>query len=164
MRQYKGSLYNCRKCKNWVIRENFKKWNQITVGDCLTFPVSQQWFQVLVPWWASTNACHLIHGIQKDYRTRFVVVNFFYIRFVPKSSSRNSPLYETNRDRTSSTNDRDRDLFRKRGRKNRKHNSNADIGKKAVDHEFINTGGKSAEFYGWTAKTENFGTAIRQTL
>ena len=41
-------------------------------------------------------------------------------------------------------------------------NSNADIYKKAVDHEFINTGGYSAEFYGWTAKTANIGTSIRQ--
>ena len=28
---------------------DFKKWNRITVGDCLTFPVNQQRFQVLVP-------------------------------------------------------------------------------------------------------------------
>ena len=27
---------------------DFKKWNRITVGDCLTFPVNQQRFQVLV--------------------------------------------------------------------------------------------------------------------
>ena len=34
--------------------------------------------------------------------------------------------------------------------------------KKAVDYEFYNTGGTSAEFYGWTAKTANIGTAIRE--
>ena len=34
--------------------------------------------------------------------------------------------------------------------------------KKAVDHEFIISGGYSAEFYGWTTKTANIGTAIRQ--
>ena len=34
--------------------------------------------------------------------------------------------------------------------------------KKAVDHEFIISCGYSAEFYGWTAKTANIGTAIRQ--
>ena len=28
--------------------------------------------------------------------------------------------------------------------------------------EFKNTGGTSAEFYGWTAKTANIGTAIRE--
>ena len=44
------------------------------------------------------------------------------------------------------------------------HNSNADICKKAVDYEFINTGGYSAEVYGWTAKTANIGTSIRQIL
>ena len=40
--------------------------------------------------------------------------------------------------------------------------TNADICKKAVDHEFIIVGGDSAEFYGWTAKTANIGTSIRQ--
>ena len=72
MRQYKSSLFICRKCKNkwilWMIRENFKKWNQIVVEGCLTFPVSLQWFQVLVPCWAATNACLLTHGIHRDYR------------------------------------------------------------------------------------------------
>ena len=38
----------------------------------------------------------------------------------------------------------------------------ADICKKAVDCEFCNTGEMSAEFYGWTAKTAQMGTAIRQ--
>ena len=45
---------------------------------------------------------------------------------------------------------------------NKGHNSNADICKKAVDHKFILSGGHSAEFYGWTAKTADIGTAIRQ--
>ena len=35
------------------------------------------------------------------------------------------------------------------------HNSNADICKKAVDHEFIIAGGYSAEFYGWTCNSMN---------
>ena len=34
--------------------------------------------------------------------------------------------------------------------------------KKAVDYGFYNTGGTSEEFYGWTAKTENIGIAIRE--
>ena len=33
---------------------------------------------------------------------------------------------------------------------------------RAVDCEFCNAGGISAEFYGWTAKTADFGAAIRQ--
>ena len=41
-------------------------------------------------------------------------------------------------------------------------NSNADICKKAVDREFIISGGYSAEFYGWTAKTADIGNAIQQ--
>ena len=64
--------YKCRKCKNtwilWMIQENFMKWNRIILGDCLTFPVNLQWFQVLVPCWAATNACPLTHGIHQDYR------------------------------------------------------------------------------------------------
>ena len=55
-----------------------------------------------------------------------------------------------------------RDFCRKRRQSTKGHNSNADICKKAVDHEFIIAGGDSAEFYGWTAKTANIGTAIRQ--
>ena len=76
MSQYKSSLLSCKKCKNrwilWVTQEIF----QITVRDCLTFPVSLQWFQVLVPCWAATNACLLTHGIHRDYRETFVVINF----------------------------------------------------------------------------------------
>ena len=45
----------------WVILEIFKKWNQITVECCLTFPINLQWFQVLVPCWTATNACLLTH-------------------------------------------------------------------------------------------------------
>ena len=74
------SLLSCRKCKNrlilWMIQVNFKKWNQITVGDCLMFQVSMQWFQVLVPCWAATNTCLLTDGIHQDYRKTFLVINF----------------------------------------------------------------------------------------
>ena len=80
VRQYKNSPLSCGKCKIrwilWVIRENFKKWNQITVGDYLTFPVNLQWCQVLVPCWASTNVYLLTHGIHRDYKTTFLVINF----------------------------------------------------------------------------------------
>ena len=41
-------------------------------------------------------------------------------------------------------------------------NSNADICKKAVDHEFINAGEYSAEFHVWRAKTANLGTSNRK--
>ena len=73
-------LPNCKKCKNrwilWAIHGNFRKWNRIIVEDCLTFPVILQWFQVLVPCWAATNACLLTHGIHLDYRKTFLVINF----------------------------------------------------------------------------------------
>ena len=73
--QCSSSLLSCRKCKNgwilWMTQENFKKWNQISVGDCLTFGVSLQWFQVLVPCWVATNACLVTHGIHRDNRKTF---------------------------------------------------------------------------------------------
>ena len=88
MRQCKGSVHNCRKCKSrwilWMIQGTFKKWSRITVGDCLKFPVNQQWFEVLVPCWAATNACHLTHGIRLDYRK-----TFFGNLFSAVDSSRN---------------------------------------------------------------------------
>ena len=54
----------------WMMQDNFKKWNQITVEDCRTFPVNLQWFQVLVPCSAATIACLLTHG------KTFSVINF----------------------------------------------------------------------------------------
>ena len=39
---------SCLPCLRWIlwmIKENFKKWNRITVEDCRTFPVDQQWQQ-----------------------------------------------------------------------------------------------------------------------
>ena len=42
------------------------------------------------------------------------------------------------------------------------HISNADICNKAVDYEFYNAGGITAELHGRTAKTANIGIAIRK--
>ena len=50
-------------------------WKQIKVEGCLTFPVSLQSFQVLVPC-SPANACLLTHGIHLDYRKTFLVINF----------------------------------------------------------------------------------------
>ena len=36
--------------------------------------------------------------------------------------------------------------------------------RKAVDNEFVNTGGNSAEPYDWTANTANIGAAIPQSI
>ena len=63
----------------WTMQWNFNKWNRITVGDCITFPVKKQRCQVLVPCWAATNACHLIHGIRLDCRETFWVINFRHL-------------------------------------------------------------------------------------
>ena len=56
-----------------------QKWNRITAGSCLTFPVDQWWFQVLVPCWAAPNACLLTHGIHRDDRKTFLVINFLHL-------------------------------------------------------------------------------------
>ena len=56
-------------------------WNRIIVYGCLTFPVNLQWFQVLVPCWAATNACLLTHGILRDYRNTLLETNF--LRSIP---------------------------------------------------------------------------------
>ena len=79
-RQYRSSVLSCRKCKTrwilWMILEIFKKWIQITAGDCLTFPVDLQCFQVLVPCWAALNACLSAHGLHMDFRKTFLVIDF----------------------------------------------------------------------------------------
>ena len=49
----------------WIIQVNFKKWNQITVKDCFTFPVNQQ--------------CHLTHAVRLDNRKTFLVINFLQL-------------------------------------------------------------------------------------
>ena len=53
--------------------------------------------------------------------------------------------------------------FARDDEKKQRHNSNADVCKKAVDYDFVNTCGDSAEPHGCTAKTANIGAAIRQT-
>ena len=141
-----------------MIRENFKKWNQITVGDSLTFPVNQQRHQVHAEPRQALASWHM----EYFWMTGNVFGNqFFYVWFTPRSWSRNSPMRTTKRTRISSTSNRVGDSFRKRWQTKWRHNSNADLCRKAVDYEFSDTGGVSAKFYGWTAKTANFGVAIR---
>ena len=66
----KAHLSRCKK-----MQEEMNSMNDL-VGDCPTFPVSLQWFQVLVPCWAATNACLLTHGIHRDYRKTLLVIHF----------------------------------------------------------------------------------------
>ena len=98
----------------------------------------------------------LTQGIRLNHRKTFLVIVFS--SFDP-SQNHHQEIHQCRKP----TSDWDRDLFRKRWRANWGHNSNADICKKTVDHEFIISGGYSA-FYGWTAKTADIGTAIRQVL
>ena len=147
MRRYKSSLLSCRKCKIiWILKmmqDNFKRWNQITVGDCRTFPVILQWFQVLVPCWAATKACLLTHGIKLHYGEK---------RFWSNQFSTFDSLRDHHQGIQSCAPQEERgpvpqatgDSFRKRWQTLQRHNSNADICKKAVDCEFYDTGGVSA--------------------
>ena len=89
-----SEIFNSEVCTNWeewkdlknyeLVKSQCKKiWGkindsgefQIAVGDCLTFPVSLKWLQVHVLCWAATNACLLTHGIHRDYRETFLVIN-----------------------------------------------------------------------------------------
>ena len=154
MRQYKGSLHKCRKCKSrwilWMIQGNFKKWNRITVGDCLPAAVP--------------SSCSMLSRDKRlpigTWNTSGLQENVFCNQFSTVDSSRNHyqrihhsttpgdtwsvPVHIGTRTPVA----RDEDL-------------NRGICKKAVNHEFIVPSGYSAEFYGWTAKTADIGTAIR---
>ena len=163
--EFSSSLLSCSKCKNrwilWMILEIFKMWNQITVGDCLPFPVSLRRFEVLDPCWAATNGCLLTYGIHRDYRKTFLVTNFLRLLH-PEIIIKEFTLAHHKENKDQSISHRIGDSFRKRWQTRWGHNSDTDICRKAVDYEFGNTGGVSVEFYGWTAKTANFGAAIRQ--
>ena len=79
---------------------------------------------------------------------KFLVTSF--LRLVARKSFSRKSLWcdikryrtrNTKGDRINSTNSTNRDLFRKRWQIKSRHNSNADVCEKAVDHEFFNTGG-----------------------
>ena len=109
-------ITNARNARTDEFYEWFRRISRITVGDCLTFPVNQQRFQVLVPCWGATNAGHLIHGMHLDNQENVFYSSFFYIWFAPHSFSRKSLLCDTKKDRVSCTTNGDRDLFRNRWR------------------------------------------------
>ena len=72
------------KCKNkwilWVILEILRMWNQIIVGDCHTFPVKQQAFQVLVPCSAAIKDCSLYMGkVWTTVKRFFFLINFLQL-------------------------------------------------------------------------------------
>ena len=126
-----------------MIQGNFKKWNRITVM------LSRDRRLPLVTW----NTC----GSQEH-----VVVNQFSL-IRPKIIIKEIHCCTTPRETgsvpqaigTGTSFARDEEQYGG-------HNSNGDIFEKAVDHGFIISGGYSAEFCGWTAKTANIGTASRQ--
>ena len=134
---------------------NFKKWNQITVGDCLRFPVNQQRFQVIVLCGAATNACHLAHGMRLDHRKTFSGNQFS--AFDSPQNHYQGIHHSTTPSAAGSVTER---LVARGEDRNKGHHSNADICKKAVDHEFIISGGCSAELFGWATKTADIGTSI----
>ena len=165
MTQYRDSLHHCKPCKNkWIlsmIQENFKKWNQFTVGDCLRFPLNLQWFQVVVPCWAATNACLLTHVRHRDYRKMVLEINF--LRLIhPEIILKEITLAHHKENKNQFHKLQGQGPFSQEMTSKMGDDSNADICREAVDYEFLHSGGFSAEFHGWTAKTANIGTAIRQ--
>ena len=143
-----------------MIHENFKKWNRITVEELShvssepaaipssRFVLSRDKRLPLDTWNTSgpeefflvINVFCLIHSeiilkefiiLQQKGATGSIPVHMWYRRF-----------------------------WSNRWRSKWGHNFNADVCKKAVDYEFIISGGNSTELYGWTAKTANIGTAF----
>ena len=141
----------------------FRMQNQIFMEDYLTFPVSLQWFQVLVLCWAATNACLLTHGIHRDYRKTFVIMNFLRLIHTEIILKEFFLLHHKENE----------DQFLKlHGRRLFSQEINKMEARFPCRHlqegrrlsSTVPVGGLSAEFCGWTAKTANFGAAIRQIL
>ena len=80
MRQYKSSLLSCKKCKNrwilWMTREIFKMWNQITVEDCISFPVNLWWFRLSSFAQPRQKDCRVTRGINLEYRKTLLGYQF----------------------------------------------------------------------------------------
>ena len=83
-----------------------------------------------------------------------------YVRFITDTLSRNSSLCDSKCHRRGSSARKYRDTCRKRWRTNWQYDNNADVWKKAVNHEFLFAGGNPTECYGWTAKTTDIGASV----
>ena len=90
----------------------------------------------------------------------FLEINF-YVWFTQRLFSKNSIWRRAKKPRSSTWRRKDEDYSHKWRQTKSRHNSKADICDKAVDYEFYNTGGITAELHGRTAKTANIGIAIR---
>ena len=88
----------------------------------------------------------------------------FHVPFITDTSPRNSSPYESKCHRCIPSAGKCRETCRERWRTNSEHNTNADVSRKAVNHEFLLTSGNSTEFYGCTAKTANIGSSVRQII
>ena len=119
---------------------DYKMWNRITAEDCFTFPVNLWWFRVLALCSAATEDCRLTHGINLDYRKTLLEINF--LRLIhPEIILKEFNLSTCKKPRSSPWSREDEDYSHKW-----RHICN-----KAVDYEFYNAGGITAEFCGRTA-------------
>ena len=140
-----------------MIQENVKKWNQIS--GRLPYVSSQP---AMIP--SSRSMLSRDKRLLLDtWNTSGLQENFFGNPLSTFDAPRDHPqgiyFYAPQRERGSVPQaTRSGTLFKQ----NRSHTSNADICEKAVDYEFCNTGGMSAEFLGWATKTAEVGTSIWQ--
>ena len=160
MIRYKSSLFKYKSCKRgwiaWMIPENFRTWDRITVEI-----FSRESFQVLDLCQAATDACYWFMEFVWTTAKRFWQ-STSYVRFITDTLSRNSSLNESKCHRFDSSAGRYRATCREWWRTNWEHDNNADVWKKAANHELFLTIGSSTACYGCTAKTADIGASFRQ--
>ena len=160
MRHEGSSPLRRRKCKiRWIL------WRRSGIDSqweiVLRFHSTCNDSKFSFPCWAATNACLLAHGIQMDYRKTFLAISFLQLVH-PGIILKEFTLAQHQENEDQFHKQQGRDSLHKRWQAKWGHNSDADLRKKAVDYEFGDTGGNSAEFHGWTAKTANIGAVLRQ--
>ena len=106
-------------------------------------------------------ACHLMEFVW-DTGKRFWQ-STSHARFITDALSRNSSLNESKCHRWNPSAEKYMTTCPERRRTNWKHNSIADVCRKAVNHEFFPTIGNTTEFYGWTAKTTDIWASVWET-
>ena len=141
MRRYKSSLHKCRILQGHMNSQNDS--GEISRSGIKAHCEVFLRFQSTSKACAMTNACLLAHGMRLDLRKTLIVHQLSTL-----DSLRNHYQgihHSTTPSATGSVTGR---LVARDEEQIKGTNSNSDICKKAVDHEFLKTGGYSADFYG----------------